>query len=135
MDPLSFAAAVPGGPGAAAQARRLVWSQLGGHVPTHLLGDVALLVTELVANGVRHGGAGPDDVLELRFEVRPPRLRVEVADPGQRGEGGVGPRAADYRRGGGLGLQIVDQVAERWGTGDGPHTCVWFEMDVTRADS
>jgi anti-sigma regulatory factor (Ser/Thr protein kinase) len=95
-----------------------------------VLGDVALLVTELVANGVRHGGAGPGHAMQLRLEGRALGLRVEVVDPGINGGGPVAPRTADVAHGGGLGLQIVDRVASRWGVGSGPGTSVWFELDV-----
>jgi anti-sigma regulatory factor (Ser/Thr protein kinase) len=130
VNPFSVEADVSGGPLAAARARGLIRSQLAGRVPRALLRDVALLVTELVANGVRHGGAGSGQELHLRVEGRPPRLRVEVVDPGAGGHGAVAPRSADYAGGGGLGLQIVDRVASRWGVGSGPGTSVWFEVEV-----
>ena len=71
---------MPGGPHAAARARRLVESELNGRLPRALLADVALLTTELVANGVRHGGAGPDRYLRLLFEGSGPGLHVEVTN-------------------------------------------------------
>jgi len=126
----SVAAQVAGGPGAPAHARGVIRSQLAGRVPRAVLGDVALLVTELVANGVRHGGAGPGRSVQLRLEGRPLGLRVEVVDPGLNRGGTVAPRTFDFARGGGLGLQIVDRVASRWGVGGGPGTSVWFELDV-----
>jgi anti-sigma regulatory factor (Ser/Thr protein kinase) len=130
VTPFSVEADVTGGPLAPARARGLIRSELAGRVPRALLRDVVLLVTELVANGVRHGGAGPGQALHLRLEGRPPRLWVEVVDPGVDGNGAVAPRRADYAGGGGLGLQIVDRVASRWGVGNGPGTSVWFEVDV-----
>ena len=132
VDSFSVTADVTGGPAAAAHARGVIRSELTGRVPRALLADVALLVTELVANGVRHGGAGPDRELHLRVEGRPPRLYVEVADPGVNGARTIAPRPADHGSGGGgLGLQIVDRVATRWGVGDGGSgTSVWFEVDV-----
>jgi anti-sigma regulatory factor (Ser/Thr protein kinase) len=130
VNPFSVEADVTGGPQAAARARGLIRSELSGRVPRPLLRDVALLVTELVSNGVRHGGAGSRDALHLRVEGRPRRLMVEVVDPAANGAGAVAPRRADYAGGGGLGLQIVDRVASRWGVGSGPGTSVWFEVDV-----
>ena len=119
---------VSGGPSAAARARKLVERELSGRLPRKTMEDVALLVTELVANGVRHGGAGSGSALHLLLEGRRPGLHVEVANadhapsPPER-------RRADLGGGGGIGLNLVEQLASRWGVRDRPHTAVWFEMD------
>jgi anti-sigma regulatory factor (Ser/Thr protein kinase) len=120
---------VAGGPDAARRARRLVRHELSDRVSPRVLGDIALLVTELVANGVRHGGAGAGRALHLRLERRERSLRVEVADPGRR-RNAIAPRQADLRGGGGLGLQIVEHLSNRWGVDDGPQTRVWFELEL-----
>jgi anti-sigma regulatory factor (Ser/Thr protein kinase) len=119
---------VAGGSDAPRRARGLVREQLADRIPPPLVGDVALLVTELVANGVRHGGAHGGRSLRLRLEARPPALRVEVADPGRRPDG-LAPLALDPERDGGLGLQIVDRLASRWGVARDARTRVWFELD------
>jgi anti-sigma regulatory factor (Ser/Thr protein kinase) len=119
---------VPGGPDAPRHARRFLRESLVDRVPATVLDDALLLVTELVANGVRHGGAGADAALHLRVEGGGAGLRVEVVDPGRDGRE-VAPRRPDMAAGGGLGLHIVDRVASRWGVGDGPGTAVWFELD------
>jgi anti-sigma regulatory factor (Ser/Thr protein kinase) len=130
VEGFSVEAAVPGGPDAAQRARGFVRHALRGRVPPRRLHDVALLVTELVANGVRHGGADTGAELQVRVVGRPPALRVEVVDPGRRRDG-VAPRHPDVNGGGGgLGLHIVDRVASRWGVRDGPPTTVWFELDL-----
>lgn len=123
----SIAADVPGGPDAPRHARRLIREGLADRVPATVLEDALLLVTELVANGVRHGGAGPDAALRLHVEGGGAWLRVEVVDPGA--DGRIAPRQPDMAAGGGLGLHIVDRLASRWGVGDGPGTSVWFELD------
>jgi anti-sigma regulatory factor (Ser/Thr protein kinase) len=131
VETFAVEADVQGGPGAARRARRFVRSELRGRVSARQLQDVTLLVTELVANGVRHGGADAADEIRLRLESRPPALRVEVVDPGRRRRAGVAPRRPDVNGGGGgLGLQIVDRVASRWGVRDGAATTVWFELDL-----
>jgi anti-sigma regulatory factor (Ser/Thr protein kinase) len=128
METFAVEADVPGGPRAASQARRLVRDELRGRVPSEVLPDVALLVTELVANGVRHGGAHVGTELHLRLERRPRALHVEVENPDTMAVA-VGRRAPDLRRGGGLGLHIVERLASRWGVRGGRSTAVWFEVD------
>ena len=120
---------VAGGPHAAAQARRLVEQELDGRLPPRMVEDVSLLVTELVANGVRHGG-GADDEASLRvlLEGRRPCLHVEVANA-DHVRGVPVRRAADLEGGGGIGLNLVERLASRWGVIRRPETTVWFEMD------
>ena len=128
MEAFAVEANVPGGPNAASRARRLVRDELSGRVPDDVLPDLALLVTELVANGVRHGGAVVGTELRLVLEVRPKALHVEVVNP----DGApvqVGPRTPDLGGGGGLGLHIVERLASRWGVREGRRTTVWFELD------
>ena len=121
---------LPGGPHAAWLARRLVDSELSERIPRTVLADVSLLITELVANGVRHGGAGSDAAaLRLLLEGHPEgRLRIEVENPGPSGE--IAPRPPDLAGGGGLGLHIVEKVASRWGVLEEPRPAVWFEVDL-----
>jgi serine/threonine-protein kinase RsbW len=77
---------------------------------------------------VRHGGAGVSSALHLHLEADPGAVRVEIEDPGRRPQA-VAPRRPDDDGGGGIGLQLVDRLATRWGVGDGPQTSVWFELD------
>jgi anti-sigma regulatory factor (Ser/Thr protein kinase) len=128
MEAFSVEGDVRGGANAASRARKLMRNELSGRVPRHVLPDVALLLTELVANGVCHGGADERAELHVRFEGCPPALRVEVANP-EHTPGAVGTRSPDMQGGGGLGLHIVERVASRWGVRDDPRTAVWFELD------
>jgi two-component sensor histidine kinase len=118
---------ISGGPGAAARARRIVEAELSGRLPLEMVEDVALLVTELVANGVRHGGAGNDSYLHLMLEGQRGGLHVEVSNPDSHGT--PAQRPADLGGGGGIGLNLVDSLASRWGVRRGAHTAVWFELD------
>jgi anti-sigma regulatory factor (Ser/Thr protein kinase) len=119
---------LPGGPDAAARARQLVEVELAGRIPGELISDVALLVTELVANGVRHGGGTIATSLHVLLEGSRPGLRVEVANADHVG-GRIAVRAPDYAGGGGLGLHLVDALASRWGVREPPPTTVWVEVD------
>jgi anti-sigma regulatory factor (Ser/Thr protein kinase) len=128
VEPFSVEAEVPGGPRAGAHARRLVESELAGRIPETLLADVTLLITELVANGVRHGGAGAESFLHVKLEGSRPGLHVEVSNA-DHVVGAVARRPPDLDGGGGLGLHLVDALARRWGVRERPRTAVWFEMD------
>jgi anti-sigma regulatory factor (Ser/Thr protein kinase) len=118
---------ISGGPGAAGRARRVVEAELGGRLPRQTVEDVALLVTELVANGVRHGGAGDDSYLHLMLEGQRHSLHVEVSNPAT--DGAPARRPADLAGGGGIGLNLVEKLSVRWGVRRGARTAVWFELD------
>jgi anti-sigma regulatory factor (Ser/Thr protein kinase) len=117
------------GPTAAAGARNAL-EALDGKVDARLLGDVRLLVSELVTNSVRHSDAHSHDVVHMSVSVSETSLRVEVSDPGKGFE--PKPRDADRTRPGGWGLYLVDQLSDRWGVGRDHLTRVWFEMDHQR---
>jgi anti-sigma regulatory factor (Ser/Thr protein kinase) len=128
VEAFSIEADVPGGPHAAARARRLVESELAGRMPQHLVADVCLLVTELVANGVLHGGATVGRSVRVALQGTGPGLLVEVMNPG-RTNGRVAQRRADMGGGGGIGLHLVERLSSRWGVRDTGSTTVWFELD------
>src|SRR3954453_2165102 len=93
--------------------------------------DVALLLTELVTNSVRHAGPDAGDRVLLDLLVTPAHVRVDVRDGGP----GFVPVAREpddvspYH----WGLHILDRLADRWAVvpanGNG-QTCVWFELDL-----
>jgi anti-sigma regulatory factor (Ser/Thr protein kinase) len=128
VEAFSVEADVSGGPSAAARARRVVEDELRGRLPRRVIDDVTLLVTELVANGVRHGGADVGSSVHLLLEGRRPGLHVEIANP-DHVHGAPVRRTADLTGGGGIGLNLVETLASRWGVRRQPHTAVWFELD------
>jgi len=128
VEHFSVEAEVAGGPHAAARARRLVESELVGRLPRRMVDDVSLLVTELVANGVRHGGAGSDTILHVMLEGQRAGLHVEVVNPNH-ARGVPARRSSDLEGGGGIGLNLVETLATRWGFRQQPRTAVWFELD------
>ena len=117
------------GPSAAAAARNALLA-LDGRVDDGLLGDVLLLVSELVTNSVRHSSVAATDMVHMSVAVTESTLRVEVADPGEGFE--PQPRDLDRTRPGGWGLYLVDQLADRWGVVRDRFTRVWFELDADR---
>ncbi|MEU1422288.1 ATP-binding protein [Kitasatospora sp. NPDC005751] len=89
--------------------------------------DVVLLVAELVANAMMHGG-GP---LELVLDASAARLRVEVSD----GESALPEPRLPHRPGlpGGHGLFIIQRAADRWGAERHDQgKAVWVEIDAAR---
>ena len=96
-----------------------------GHPPgDDLAGDVELLLSELVANAVRHGG-GVDRVT-LTADAGCVRIDVRDHEPGE-------PAVSrDPGRESGWGLLIVDRLAAEWGVqhhpGDGKS--VWLSLSL-----
>jgi anti-sigma regulatory factor (Ser/Thr protein kinase) len=115
-------------PGAASLARHSL-DDLDGSLPPVLRRDVALLVSELVTNAVRHAGASAGDSIHLSVVVGSSRVRVEVADPGPGFE--AAPSAPTRFQSSGWGLYLVSRLSDRWGIDRAAHgTSVWFELDL-----
>lgn len=115
-----------GGPGAAGQARVAVEQRVGAQLAKTRLADLLLLVSEVVTNSVRHGAVDETGRVYLRLWLRGEYVGVEVRDTGRQGD--PAQRQPDRRRGGGFGLFLVDQLAERWGAEHDPDLRFWFEM-------
>ncbi|CAN5843978.1 hypothetical protein BH23ACT1_BH23ACT1_12650 [soil metagenome] len=112
----------------AARLGRHSLEPLSGELPVSTLGDVELIVSELVTNAVRHGDrdVGATSSGRLRVWLRPGRLRVEVTSPGWFDHV---PSPGSLLAEGGRGLQIVRAVATDVGLEhDQAETTVWAEM-------
>ena len=123
---------VPAVPSAAGDARRAVAER--GLVDGEREPTLMLLVSELVTNSVRHAGMDEDERIHLRAAAREDCAYVEVCDTGR--DPARTPRVRetdpDALEPGGLGLQLVDAMADRWGVRrDDGETCVWFELTHT----
>jgi anti-sigma regulatory factor (Ser/Thr protein kinase) len=114
-----------------AAARGAVTSWLSGRVPTGVLDDVRLVVSELVTNSVRHAGLRADDVVGVRAEVMGDGLRVEVEDAGRAGP--VARRPPRPGIPGGFGLNIVEKLGVRWGVSLSRGSTVWVELSLSGA--
>jgi serine/threonine-protein kinase RsbW len=90
-----------------------------------------LMASELITNSVRHAGLREAERIRLRARRHDHQCAyVEVCDAGRSGGvPDVRERSLDALEPGGLGLMLVDEMADRWGVdrGDG-ETCVWFEL-------
>jgi len=86
---------------------------------------VGLVLSELVTNAVVHGEETRAGRLRLALELADQRVRGEVC--GASAMFAWEPTEPDLAEPGGLGLLIVDEVADRWGIKGNAHVCVWFE--------
>jgi anti-sigma regulatory factor (Ser/Thr protein kinase) len=121
-----FGVALRGGMEAPGLARRAIAAN-APTLPASVHDDVSLLVTELVTNALRHGGAAADRPVQVEFRRQADRIRVEVVDPGTDFAPPAPPTGGDES--GGWGLFLVDRIAARWGVCPAPAgTCVWFEV-------
>ena len=105
----------------AAAARHAV-DQLSDRLPEDQLGDVRLLVSELVTNSLRHTGSTSVDLEVWRSDDV---VRVSVCDHGAGFEVTGPPRPG---KASGWGLFMVDRLADRWGVETNGDTRVWFEF-------
>jgi anti-sigma regulatory factor (Ser/Thr protein kinase) len=87
--------------------------------------DLTIVVSELVANAIRHAPRAGDGQVVLAISREADALRVEVSDPGDGFELAPGPA-----REGGLGLVIVSHISRSWGVNDGGRTVVWCELAI-----
>jgi anti-sigma regulatory factor (Ser/Thr protein kinase) len=83
--------------------------------------DLALVISELVSNSVRHSGEG---TVSVTVRKQANRVRLEVRDPGP----GFDP---DRPAGDGMGLKIVNRVADAWGIENDGDCTVWVEVALT----
>ena len=89
--------------------------------------DVLLLTSELVTNAVRHAGSAPLDDVIVRVHANDAHVRVEVLNPGASFDPPA--PAVPSATGTGLGLFLVDTLANTWGVeSEGSRTKVWFEL-------
>jgi anti-sigma regulatory factor (Ser/Thr protein kinase) len=120
-----FSLRLPGGPAAASTARQAL-GHLRGDFDEPLMETMRLLVTELVANSVRHARA---QIVSVKAVVTGSSIWLEVADEGPGFEiRGALQKGAESDESG-WGLFLVERLANRWGVRrEGDATHVWFEL-------
>jgi anti-sigma regulatory factor (Ser/Thr protein kinase) len=111
----------------APSAARRALDALDDALAPDALGQLRLVVSELVTNAVRHGDPTDAGAVELAVGVDAERARVEVIDGGHGFAPTGGPE--DNAEPGGWGLVVVDQLADRWGIEVNGKTLVWLEFD------
>jgi serine/threonine-protein kinase RsbW len=94
------------------------------------LEDARVVVSELVANSLRHAKPLDDDTIAVAWTIEPDVIRLTVTDggsptsvPSQRQPGELAV--------GGRGLKIVQSLAKRWGVqAEERGTTVWAELSL-----
>jgi anti-sigma regulatory factor (Ser/Thr protein kinase) len=114
-----------GGPLAPSAARRALAAAVHERVSEEAREHAVLVVSELVTNAIRHGGARAEaDKVQLHAALRGGVVRIEVTDPGPGFEpGGHGPR-----QDGGYGLGLLDRLTTSWGVSGAEPVTVWVEL-------
>jgi anti-sigma regulatory factor (Ser/Thr protein kinase) len=119
----TFEFRLPAEPTAAAVARAMV-EAVGSDLPEPILLDAKLLTTEVVTNAIRHARGTQAVIVRVR---RNNHVRVEVVDQGLMFD--PQPQTASTQAGSGLGLVLVDAIANAWGVDrDESGKKVWFEL-------
>jgi len=89
---------------------------------------VLLMASELIAVFVADVEPRPSDVLRMSVIVSPERIRIEVAGQAP----GVSPDALLHSHEtpslGGMGLKIVERMADAWGVRGAGGAEIWFEL-------
>lgn len=99
------------------EIRRVIVEDLSdGTLSEDVVGEAETVVSELVANAVRHAKPLPDGSLRVHWKVRSPRVEVEVTDGGGSGQPAPKPQATWAPAG--RGLRIVRSLAHEWGVTD-----------------
>ena len=119
-----------GHPKSVGEARAKLLELAEDRVADRRLADLALVISEVVSNAVRHGA----DAAAILLAVTPKEgyLCVQVTDAGP----GLAPqpRATAPDEDGGWGFFLIEHMTRRWGvTREQGHTRVWFEYDFRGA--
>jgi len=121
---LPFAAASVG-----VARRRLVSDLIAADVYDNAVCDVALVISELFSNALRHAAPLPGSTIRVAWRIDPRCVQVSVSDGGAT----TVPELGQPTQGatGGRGLRIVEKLSSRWGASTGEDgTTVWAEVPV-----
>lgn len=92
------------------------------------LGDAMLVASELVTNAVKHSGCRPDELLTVEIERGGGHLLIGVRDPGSSGT--IAQLTEADAGFGGLGLRIVELLADQWGHERDDGYRVWARLPL-----
>jgi anti-sigma regulatory factor (Ser/Thr protein kinase) len=97
-----------------------------------MMGDVMLVASELVTNAVRHSGCRPEHSVHVSACLGSDSIRISVDDPGLSGVSADIRALSDFAAGG-MGLIIVDELADSWGAARDDRYRVWAELAVPQS--
>lgn len=85
-------------------------------IPEDTMADLKLALTEAVSNSVRHAyGPEGDGSVDIRYELHPDRLGIEVVDDGEGFDPDESPSAdGEELSEGGLGIAIIRSIADEF---------------------
>jgi serine/threonine-protein kinase RsbW len=87
-----------------------------------VVADLKLALTEACSNSVRHAYKdGRQGIVEIRYELGPDRIEVEVADDGYGFDPALIRRPPEEIDEGGLGIAIIRAVTDELDIAVGPH--------------
>jgi serine/threonine-protein kinase RsbW len=129
----SFSAHLTYDSSAAARARQLVSElvtrQSSEQRPSDdLIDDAALVVHELVINGLTHGAPDEHNRIEVSGRVADDELVISVVDSGHRGTVAAQPFTDDRTHG--RGLSIVAMLSTSWAVDRSSGTCVSARLPI-----
>jgi anti-sigma regulatory factor (Ser/Thr protein kinase) len=114
-------------PDAVGKARRAL---VGLAVAESVRADIALVMSELVTNAIRHAGLSDSDPIRVHITSDENRVRLAVRDGGP----GYAPPALEGRAPltpGGQGCVIVAALSTTWGIDrEGDGCTVWCEFEI-----
>lgn len=102
--------------------------------PTRTVEDAQVILTELLANEIKHGRYDPSDPLICSVRTVPSALRIEVRHSGPPFRMPTKPVDPPLRgRQTGFGLALITRLADRWGVDEARGARqVWAEIDMPR---
>ncbi len=109
--------------------RRLVSDLMTAGIYDSAACDVALIISELLSNALRHAAPLPGSQIRVAWRIDEESVQVSVSDGG----GMTVPELGEPTPGatGGRGLRIVERLSRRWGTSTGDAgTTVWAQVPV-----
>ena len=121
---------VPYAPTGAATAReRMTADMQRRSMPAESVEDARLILTEFVANALRHARPLPDGSVQVSWRFHRGRLEIRVTDGGSPDMPHVARFTEDSL--GGRGLAIVSAIADDWGVSvDDETQTVWALLSV-----
>ena len=119
---------VPWAMSSAVQVRRALVSELRVlEVSETVIDEAEIVISELVANAIRHAQPLPDGMIHVNWAVSDGVVEISVTDGG--GPTTPAPAPTSPWSANGRGLRIVRSLAHEWGVKDDVGSCtVWVSL-------